>query len=92
MEMEIYKAFRKTGLEEDDARKIVESIAKEIDRRYELHAKQLATRGDVAEVKTQMAEMETRLTKIIADAQKWTIGTIIAGMAGITAIIKLMSQ
>ena len=45
MEIEIYSAFVKAGVSEADAKAAVESVSKEIDKRYALHAQQLATRG-----------------------------------------------
>ena len=42
MELEIYNAFRRLGLDEAKAQAIVESINKTIDRRYAIHSQQLA--------------------------------------------------
>lgn len=75
MELEIYDAFRSAGVAEDKARAAVESINKEIDRRYTLHAMQLATKGDLAEAKV--------------DIIKWGIGTMFAAVALFAAITKL---
>lgn len=75
MELEIYTAFRKVGIEDKDAREVVESINKEIDRRYNLHAQQLATRGDLAEAK--------------ADIIKWTVGAVFAAVGLFATLTKL---
>lgn len=90
MELEIYEAFRSAGVADEKAKVAVESINREIDRRYNLHQSQLATRGDVAELKTDMAEMEGRLLKAMNEMQRWTMASIFAGMAAVAAIIKLM--
>lgn len=97
MELEIYSAFVKAGIPENDAKAAVESINREIDKRYALHAQQLATRGDVETVRKELAEAEMRLTraiaevqKSIADMQRWTIAAVFAGMAAFAAIQKLM--
>lgn len=90
MELEIYDAFRSAGVADDKAKAAVESINREIDKRYELHARQLATHGDIEAIRKDMAEMETRLTKAINDAQRWTTGAVFAGMAAVAAIIKLL--
>lgn len=82
MELEIYDAFRSAGVADEKAKAAVESINLAIDKRYELQARQIATRGD-------MAEMESRLLKAINDAQRWTMGAVFAGMAAVAAIIKL---
>ena len=47
MELEIYEAFISAGVKEDKAKAAVESINKEIDKRYKLHSDQLATRSDL---------------------------------------------
>ena len=97
MDLEIYSAFVKAGVSESDARAAVESINREIDKRYALHAQQLATRGDVESVRKEVAEAETRLTraitevqKSIADMQRWTIAAVFGGMAAFAAIQKLL--
>ncbi|MDR2239275.1 MAG: hypothetical protein LBE33_02415 [Zoogloeaceae bacterium] len=83
MELEIYEAFRSAGVGDDRAKAAAESVIKEIDRRYELHARQLATRSDIA-------EMESRLLKAITDMQRWTVGAIFAGMGLVAGIIKML--
>lgn len=90
MELEIYEAFISAGVKDDKAKAAVESINREIDKRYKLHADQLATRGDVIEVSKEMAEMEGRLLKAMNEMQRWTMMSIFAGMTAVAAIIKLM--
>lgn len=89
MELEIYEALTSANVPNDKARAAVEAINKEIDRRYELHARQLATRSDISELRQQSAEMEARLLKAINDLQRWTMGAVFAGMATVAAIVKL---
>lgn len=89
MELEIYNAFVKAGVSEADAKAAVESINREIDKRYSLHAVQLATRGDVGEVKQEMAEMEARLLRALNEMQRWTLGAIFAALAALAVITKL---
>ncbi|MEQ1663232.1 MAG: hypothetical protein ABL877_11110 [Thiobacillus sp.] len=90
MKFEIDEALTSANVSSDKARAIAESINKEIDRHYELHARQLATRGDVSDLRQQAAEMEARLLKAINDAQRWTMGAVFAGMATVAAIVKLL--
>lgn len=87
MELEVFEALTAANVPSDKARAVAESINKEIDRRYELHSRQLATRSDIAEVQKQLAEMEGRLLKSINEAQRWTMGALFAGMATVAAII-----
>ena len=75
MELEIYNAFVKAGVPEAEARAAVESINKEIDKRYSLHATQLATKSDLAEAKVEII--------------KWTIGSMIAAVGLFAMITKL---
>lgn len=82
MELEIYEAFISAGVKEDKAKAAVESINKEIDKRYKLHADQLATHGDIAEVEKQIAEAKTEIIK-------WSIGTMFAAVGIFSAIVKL---
>ena len=82
MELEIYSAFVKAGVSEADAKAAVESINRELDRRFSLHAQQLATKGD-------LSEMESRLLRALNDMQRWTLGTIFAGVAVLAVITKL---
>ena len=84
MELEIYNALVKAGVPEADAKAAVESINKEIDKRYSLHSVQLATKSD-------LAEMKTELIKAIAESQRWNIATIFAAVGLFAAITKVWS-
>ena len=89
MELEIYSAFVKAGASELDAKAAVESINKEIDKRYALHAQQLATRGDVEGVRKDMADMESRLLRAMNEMQRWALASIFAAVGLFAAITKL---
>jgi hypothetical protein len=54
MDLEVVDALKSAGVPEDKARAVVVSLHREIDQRYALHAAQLATRGDLAEVKGEL--------------------------------------
>lgn len=90
MKIAIYEALTSANVSSDKARAVAESINRVIDRRYELHAQQRATRGDVSDMRQQVAEMEARLLKSINDSQRWTMGAVFAGMATVAAIVKLL--
>ena len=75
MELEIYNAFVKAGVPAEEAKAAVESINKEIDKRYSLHASQLATKSDLADAKVEII--------------KWTIGSMLAAVALFATITKL---
>jgi hypothetical protein len=84
MELEIYTAFTQAGVADGTARAAVDSIRKEIDNRYALHSAQLATKGD-------LAEMQTRLLRAMADMQRWTLTALFGGLAALAVIVKLWS-
>ena len=73
MELEIYRALVKINVSADDAQAVADSINKEIDKRYALHAAQLATKVDLAEAKVEII--------------KWTIGSMLAAV-GLFATIQ----
>jgi hypothetical protein len=75
MELEIYEAFKAAGVADDKAKAAVESINREIDRRYKLHADQLATRADLAEAKTEII--------------KWCVGAVFAAVGLFATITKV---
>ena len=54
MELDIFDAFRAAGVPDDKARGAVGAITDLVDRRYMLHAEQLATRSDVANLRAEM--------------------------------------
>ncbi|NIC40166.1 hypothetical protein [Aquabacterium sp. A08] len=86
MEIEIYKAFITAGVPDPEARAAVESINKEIDRRYSLHAQQLVTRGDLKETE---ARLDARLADAKVEIIKWTVGTMFAAVGLFAALTKL---
>ena len=83
MELEIFQAFRKAGVDDATAQAAVESINREIDKRYNLHAAQLFTKADGNELRAQMAEMKTELIK-------WCVGSMFASAALYGALLKLI--
>ncbi len=90
IELTIFDALQSANVPADKAKAVATALTQAIDQRYELHAKQLATRGDLADVPKDMADMESRLTRLMSENLRWTITTIIAGMAGTVALMKLI--
>jgi hypothetical protein len=76
MELEIYRALVKINVPADDAQAVADSINKEIDKRYMLHAGQLSTKSDLAEAKVEII--------------KWTIASMFAAVGLFAAIVKLL--
>jgi hypothetical protein len=87
MQIDLFNVFTASGVSPEKARdaerQLEREIMAEIDRRYEVHAKQLFTRGDGA-------EMESRLLKAINETQCWTLTALVSGMAIVAAIHKLL--
>lgn len=75
MELEIYRALVKINVSADDAQAVADSINKEIDKRYNLHATQLASKSDLAEAKVEII--------------KWTIGSMLAAVGLFATIAKI---
>lgn len=83
MELEIYNAFIKAGVAEADAKAVVESINKEIDKRYSLHASQLFTKADGEALRADLA-------RIVAESQRWTITAVFAAVGIFAALTKIL--
>jgi hypothetical protein len=104
MDLDVFEAFRAAGVPDDKARGAVEAINGLIDRRYALHAEQLATRGDVrAELRTEIAgvraELRSEIAGVrteIADAKseliRWCVGSIFSAVGAFAAITKLLTH
>ena len=90
MELEIYIAFVNAGVSEADAKAAVDSLNREIDKRYALHAQQLATRGDIEVVRKDVAELKAELMRLIAESQRWTITSIFAAVGLFAALSKML--
>jgi hypothetical protein len=72
---------------------VADAINRSIDSRYNAHAAQLATKGDIhgeiAGLKTDLAEAESRIVKAMADMQRWTIGVSFGSVAVLVALLKI---
>lgn len=92
MEREIYNAFVKAGVSEADAKAAVESINREIDKRYAMHSQKLTTRGDIEGVRKEIALLKENAKAALAEAKtdiiKWTIGSMFAAVGVFAALTK----
>ena len=84
MELEIYDALQSAGVSAEKAKSAVESVNKAIDQRYNLHAQQLAIRGDVEQVR---GDLKAKMAKTEANLIKWLIGTALVTISTIAALI-----
>ena len=98
MEIEVFDALRSAGVPDEKARAAVESINRQIDFRYRLHAEQLATRGDLAALRGDLrADLErvrgvvlTRIAESKNDVVRWCVGSIFASVGMFAAVTKLL--
>ena len=89
MELEVFDALRSAGVPDDKARAAVESINRQIDRRYSLHAEQLVTRGDL---RAEMATLRKEVAESKASVIQWCVGSIFASVGMFAGITKLLSH
>lgn len=82
MELEIFEALTSVNVPAEKARAVAASLKREINEHYQLHAAQLFTKADGA-------ELEARLRKDLADMQRWTVASIFAAVALFAAIVKI---
>lgn len=61
-----------------------------IDKRYELHVKRLATRGDVEATRVGIERPLSELTRNIADSQRRTTTAVCIIVAAVAALQKLL--
>jgi len=80
----VFKTFRKLGADDADAAAFAEELNEAIDKRYALHADALAT-------KTDLAELKTDLIKAIAESQRWTITAMFAAVGIFAALTKVLN-
>ena len=99
MELAIYNAFRKAGVEEEAAKAIAENlnatfnttVSKAIERNVDL--KQLATKGDIEQLRLEIEKvrLETKadIGRVEANIIKWMFGAIVAAAGIAMAIARL---
>lgn len=83
----VFRTFRKLGIDDADATAFADELNLAIDKRYELHARQLTTRGDLEAAKSEIIR---ELSKQMMEMQRWSLGVLFAGIAAVAAIVKLM--
>ncbi len=69
--LELYKALVSAGVDETKAKQVAEDVVTRDD------AKQLASKVDVADIKTELSTLETRLYRAIAVQTIAIVGTVV---------------
>ncbi len=83
MTLELFSALQEAGVKQETARRVADAVDEAIDKRYSIHAKELATRGDIEMVRREVAE-GFRTTTI------WFVGSILATAALVVSALKLL--
>jgi hypothetical protein len=92
IELAIVEALISANVAPDKAKAAAEAVYKEIDKRYELHSKQLATRGDVEAVSTKIENLRADMFKT-ANEQTWKLAALVlSANALLLAGLKLMGN
>ena len=70
MELEIFEALTAANVPVDKARAVATSIKCEINEHYALHAEPLATRGDVEQVRKEVALVQKDVAELKSELVK----------------------
>ena len=98
LDMNIYTAFREGGLAEPQAKAVVSAITMAIDNRYAHHSDLLATKGDLAELKSATksdlvelkSELRIEMANMKVDIIRWNVVTMFGAVGMIAAIMKFL--
>lgn len=89
-ELAIVEALQSAGVSPEKAKIAAEAVTKAIDYRYELHSKQLSTKGDVEGVRSEMASLKADMYKALNE-QTWKLAAIVfAGLGLVVAAMKMV--
>jgi hypothetical protein len=96
MSLELYSALQEAGVTQVAARRVADAVDEAIDKRYAIHARELATRGDielvrreVEGVRKEVEGVRRELAEGIKNLTVWLVGVLIAATALIVSIIKM---
>jgi hypothetical protein len=103
MDLEPVDALKAAGIPEDRARVFMDSLRRDLDKRYGISGGQVVTRGEfaeaiaglkvsIAEVKTTIAEVRTEISDSKAELIKWFLGSMIAMTAVVLTAIRFAGR
>jgi len=91
-----FEALQAAGVPDDRAKATVEALNQNIDNRYAVHARELATRGDVEKVRVDVEKVRTEIEKIRAEVIKieanlikWLVGVGIGAVITLYGLLKV---
>jgi hypothetical protein len=90
----LLEALLSAGVSPDRARAVVDLFERSVDERYSLHAQVLATKRDVAELETRLsreiAETRVEIAGVKVDLVKWAVAALTAQTALLLGAMKLL--
>jgi peptide subunit release factor 1 (eRF1) len=90
----LLEALLSAGVSHERARTVVDLFDKSVDERYGLHAQVLATKRDLAELETRLAkdiaQTNTRIAETKSELIKWVLGALTAQTALLLGAMKLL--
>jgi hypothetical protein len=81
------EALQAAGVPQDKAKTAIETLNQAIDSRYAIHARELATRGDVEKVRVDMEKMRAELATKIEASRHDILRWYVTGLIGQTIAI-----
>lgn len=86
MEIALYKALMQAGVQADTAESVVKSVESEIGEQINAKTQHLATKADLAEIKS---ELKSEIANSRAEIIKWYVGSQLAAIGLILGALKM---
>jgi hypothetical protein len=90
MTLELFSALQEAGVKQETARRVADAVDEAIDKRYAIHAKELATRGDIEGVRREIEVVRREVAEGFRTMTVWFAGSILATAALVVSVIKLL--
>jgi hypothetical protein len=90
IESELYSALLEVGVAKERAERVTDALAKSTAQHYANHAVAMASKADVAALRTDIETLRADVFKALND-QTWKLaGIVLAGMGFVVAALKLL--
>jgi SOS-response transcriptional repressor LexA len=90
MSLELYSALQEAGVKQETARRVADAVDEAIDKRYAIHAKELATRGDIEVTRREIEVVRRETAEGFKTLTVWLAGSVIATAALVVSAFKLL--
>ncbi|MFL9711446.1 hypothetical protein [Methylobacillus sp. Pita1] len=87
---ELYDALKAINIPEDKAKAAAEAMNRAVDKRYNIHADQLATKGDLAAIRSEITDVRRELADAKVEIIKWSVGSIFVAVGVVAAIVRML--